>query len=88
MFPAIAAQVVFWFLGIWNDYFAPALYLTGSDWMTLQALLALLNDNNQYMPDYPLVMAGAVLSSIPIIVIYIACQKYFVQSLAMTGMKD
>lgn len=88
MFPAIAAQVVFWFLGIWNDYFAPALYLTGSDWMTLQALLALLNDNNKYMPDYPLVMAGAVLSSIPIIVIYIACQRYFVQSLAMTGMKD
>ncbi len=88
MFPAIAAQVVFWFLGIWNDYFAPSLYLSGSNWLTLQALLAQINDNMQRMPDYPLVMAGAVISSIPIIVIYIACQKYFVQSLAMSGMKD
>lgn len=88
MFPAIAAQVVFWFLGIWNDYFAPSIYLSGSNWLTLQALLAQINDNMQRMPDYPLVMAGSVISSVPIIVIYIACQKYFVQSLAMSGMKD
>ena len=88
MFPAIAAQVVFWFLGIWNDYFAPSLYLSGSNWLTLQALLAQINDNMQRMPDYPLVMAGSVLSSIPIIILYIACQRYFVQSLALTGMKD
>ena len=88
MFPAIAAQVVFWFLGIWNDYFAPSIYLSGSNWLTLQALLAQINDNMQRMPDYPLVMAGSVISSVPIIIIYIACQKYFVQSLAMSGMKD
>ncbi len=88
IFPAIAAQVVFWFLGIWNDYFAPSIYLSGSSWVTLQALLALINDNMQRMPDYPLVMAGSVISSIPIIIIYIVCQKYFVQSLAASGMKE
>ena len=88
IFPAIAAQVVFWFLGIWNDYFAPSIYLGGSEWLTLQSLLALMNDNMQRMPDYPLVMAGSVISSIPIIIIYLACQKYFVQSLAVTGMKE
>lgn len=88
IFPAIAAQVVFWFLGIWNDYFAPSIYLSGSDWLTLQALLALINDNMQRMPDYPLVMAGSVVSSIPIIIIYLVFQKYFVQSLATSGMKE
>lgn len=88
IFPAIAAQVVFWFLGIWNDYFAPSIYLGGSKWLTLQSLLALMNDNMQRMPDYPLVMAGSVISSIPIIIIYLVCQKYFVQSLAVTGMKE
>lgn len=88
IFPAIAAQVVFWFLGIWNDYFAPSIYLGGSEWLTLQSLLALMNDNMQRMPDYPLVMAGSVISSIPIIIIYLACQKFFVQSLAVTGMKE
>lgn len=86
--PAIAAQVIFWFLGIWNDYFAPSIYLSGSNWLTVQALLAVLNDNNARRPDLPLVMAGATISSIPIIVLYVAFQKYFVQSLALTGIKE
>ena len=86
--PAIAAQVIFWFLGIWNDYFAPSVYLSGSNWLTVQALLAILNDNNSRRPDLPLVMAGATVSSIPIVVLYITFQKYFVQSLALTGIKE
>lgn len=86
--PAIAAQVIFWFLGIWNDYFAPSVYLSGSNWLTVQALLAILNDNNARRPDLPLVMAGATISSLPIIVLYVVFQKYFVQSLALTGIKE
>ena len=86
--PAIAAQVIFWFLGIWNDYFAPSVYLSGSNWLTVQALLAILNDNNSRRPDLPLVMAGATVSSIPIVVLYITFQKYFVQSLALTGIQE
>lgn len=85
--PAIAAQVIFWFLGIWNDYFGPSIYLSG-EWLTVQALLALLNDNNARRPDLPLVMAGATISSLPVIVLYVVFQKYFVQSLALTGIKE
>ncbi len=90
MFPlvrtAIAAQVIFWFIGIWNDYFAPSIYLITPSHMTLQALLGLLNPgvNKQ---NLPIALAGAVLSSIPMFVIYITCQKFFIESLAIGGVK-
>lgn len=88
MFPliktAIAAQVIFWFVGIWNDYFAPSLYLTTRGKMTLQVLLGQLNNGLQYLP---MALAGAVLASIPMFVIYISCQKFFIESLAISGVK-
>ena len=83
---AIAAQVIFWFVGIWNDYFAPSLYLTSRNRMTLQVLLGQLNagTSGKYLP---MALAGAVLSSIPMLVIYISCQKFFIESLAISGVK-
>jgi len=83
---AIAAQVIFWFVGIWNDYFAPSLYLTSRDKMTLQVLLGQLNagTSGKYLP---MALAGAVLSSIPMLIIYISCQKFFIESLAISGVK-
>ncbi len=90
MFPliatAISAQVIFWFIGIWNDYFAPAIYLHTPRRKTLQALLGSLNParNSQYLPR---ALAGAVLSSIPMLVIYLSCQKFFIESLAISGVK-
>ncbi len=90
MFPlvktAVAAQVIFWFIGIWNDYFAPSIYLITPSHMTLQALLGSLNPsmNRQYLP---MALAGAVLSSIPMLIIYLSCQKFFIESLAIGGVK-
>jgi len=90
MFPlvktAISAQVIFWFIGIWNDYFAPSIYLRSWDVMTLQPMLSRVNSENasKYLPY---VFAGSVLSSIPMIAIYIGFQKYFIESLAISGVK-
>lgn len=90
MFPliktAIAAQVIFWFVGIWNDYFAPSLYLTSRENMTLQVLLGQLNSGTsaKYLP---MSLAGSVLSSIPMLIIYITCQKFFIESLTISGVK-
>ena len=84
---AIAAQVIFWFIGIWNDYFAPAIYLKSYENMTLQPMMARINSDNSSGTNLPLIMAGAVLSSIPMLTIYIACQKYFIESLAISGVK-
>ncbi len=89
MFPmiktAVAAQVIFWFTGIWNDYFAPAIYLKDTSRMTLQPLMAFINSNTS--GKLPLVMAGSVLSSIPMLVIYTTCQNFFVESMAISGVK-
>ncbi len=84
---AIAAQVIFWFTGIWNDYFAPAIYLKDQSVMTLQPMMAFINSNNSGGTNLPLIMAGAVLSSIPMLILYSTCQKFFVESMAISGVK-
>jgi multiple sugar transport system permease protein len=86
--PAIAVQVVFWFTGIWNDFFAPSIYLTNYDTQTLQPMLAKLSSENASgVVGLPLIMCGAVISSLPILVLYLFFQKYFVESIALTGVK-
>lgn len=84
---ALAAQIIFWFVGIWNDYFAPSLYLKSYDRMTLQPMMARINSDNSGGTNLPLIMAGSVLSSIPMLIIYITCQKFFIESLAISGVK-
>lgn len=84
---ALAAQIIFWFIGIWNDYFAPSLYLKSYETMTLQPMLMRINSDNSGGTNLPLIMSGAVLSSIPMLVIYITCQKFFIESLAISGVK-
>lgn len=84
---AIAAQIIFWFIGIWNDYFAPSIYLHTHSRMTLQPMLAIINSASSNGVRLPLIMTGAVLSSIPMLVIYITCQKFFIESLSISGVK-
>jgi multiple sugar transport system permease protein len=85
--PALAAQTIFWFVGIWNDYFAPSIYLTVQEVQTLQPLLASLNSTYESGTNYPLIMTGAVIASIPMIVVFLLFQKYFIKSMALTGVK-
>jgi multiple sugar transport system permease protein len=87
MGPAIAVQIIFWFSGIWNDFFAPSIYLTRYDSMTLQPMLAKLNGDNSAGVNLPLIMTGAVLSSIPILILYVSFQRFFVESVAISGVK-
>lgn len=84
---AIAAQVIFWFIGIWNDFFAPEIYLDSWEKLTLQPLLQRINVENSGGGNYPMIMAGAVLASLPMMIIYITCQKFFIESLAISGVK-
>jgi multiple sugar transport system permease protein len=87
MGPALAVQVIFWFTGIWNDFFAPSIYLTRYEAMTLQPMLAKLNGDNKDGVNLPVIMTGAVLSSVPILILYVAFQRFFVESVAISGIK-
>ena len=85
---AIAAQAIFWFVGIWNDFFAPSIYLTNPDVQTLQVYLNSLLDSNASGVELPTMMAGSVLASIPMIIIFFAFQNFFINSMALSGMKE
>ena len=87
MIPAISAQVIFWFMGIWNDYFAPSIYLTSASKLTLQAMLARLN-SNELGVNFTKIFAGAVMSSIPMIVFYIVFQNFFIESITIGAVKE
>lgn len=86
--PAIAAQVIFRFVGIWNDYFAPSLYLQNKNNWTLQVAITMLNSSsNGSGNDLPLLFAASFLSSIPMIILFILCRKMFVNLNANSGIK-
>lgn len=84
--PALATFAVFSFMFFWNDFMWP-LIVTNSDSMkTLTVGLASLAQG-QYGTDWPLLMAGAAFSIVPILIAFIFAQRYFVQGVALTGLK-
>jgi len=83
--PAIGALTIFTFLGKWNDYVGPLLYLSDPKRMTMP--LALSYFTGQRANDFGAVMAAAVLISLPVTIVYLCLQKQFVKGIAITGMK-
>lgn len=83
--PIIATLVVITFMGTWNDYFWPLVVLTDKAKMTLT--LALNQMNGQYTTQYNTLMAGSLLSMIPILILYASAQKYFQSGLKLGGLK-
>ena len=83
--PALLAQGVLGFIGGYNDYFGPLLYLHSPRRYTLQ--IALSYFEGTYVNEWPTVMAGAVITLIPTVIIFLIAQKYFVEGIAMTGFK-
>ena len=69
----------------WNNLMWPMIVNTSPDKMTLAAGLSYLQ--GQYLTDYPSIMAGALLSIIPLIIIYAIFQKQFIEGIALTGIK-
>jgi multiple sugar transport system permease protein len=83
--PAIATLSVITFLGAWNDFLWPLLVLKDRAMMTLPPGLRQLQ--GAYTSEYGQMMAGAALTAIPVLVIYIALQRYVVESVASSGVK-
>ncbi len=83
--PALFAQGLLGFIGGYNDYFGPYLYLQDDKWITLQ--LALKSFQGAYSNRVPTIMAGAVIALIPTLLIYVLAQKYFIEGIATSGMK-
>ncbi|MDR2202320.1 MAG: carbohydrate ABC transporter permease [Clostridiales bacterium] len=82
---ALIAQGVLGFVGGYNDYFGPLLYLQSPAKYTLQ--IALKNSVSTYGYDWQTVMSGAVIALIPTTVIYVFAQRFFIEGIATSGLK-
>ncbi|GGP07026.1 carbohydrate ABC transporter permease [Nonomuraea glycinis] len=83
--PALASLALLTFVNTWNDYMGPFIYLTSNELWTIQ--LGLRSFVGQYSADYAMIMTGAVLSVLPILVIFLFGQRYFIQGIATSGLK-
>jgi multiple sugar transport system permease protein len=84
--PALATLAIFVFMSNWNDLLGPVIYLSTRSKMTLTVGLALMH--GLYQTQWNLLMAGALISVVPILVLYIVAQQYFVQGIALSGIKE
>ena len=83
--PAISTLTIFTFVNTWNDFLGPYIYLTRDNLKTIQ--LGLRSFIGQYSSEYGLIMAGSVVTMIPVIAVFLALQKYFVEGVASSGLK-
>ncbi len=84
--PALAALAVFTFLGSWNDLLSPLVYLpTDLHKTTITVGLALFQ--TQYSGRWTVMMAGALVSVLPVIAIFFVAQRQFIEGIALTGVK-
>jgi multiple sugar transport system permease protein len=83
--PALATLAIFTFMWSWNDFINPIIYLRDVQSFTLTAGLSLFQ--GQYVGRWPLLMAGALVSVIPMIILFVVAQRHFVRGIALTGIK-
>lgn len=83
--PALSTLTIFTFVATWNDFLGPMIYLKTEAKKTLQIGLRMFI--SQYSSEYGLIMAASVLSLIPVLIVFLSLQKYFVEGIAATGVK-
>lgn len=85
--PALVTLGLFTFIGSWNNYMGHLIYLSDERLTTIPLLIAGLKETHMTGANWGRIMAASTLSIVPIAIVYLACQKYFVQGIATTGMK-
>jgi multiple sugar transport system permease protein len=81
----LATLAVLTFNNVWNDYLGPMIYLDSNANRTIQ--LGLATFKREYDTNYGAIMAGTVVSLIPVVIMYISAQKYFIEGVAFSGIK-
>ncbi|MCR4741190.1 MAG: carbohydrate ABC transporter permease [Lachnospiraceae bacterium] len=83
--PALSTLVIFTFVNTWNDFLGPLIYLTSDSKKTLQIGIKMFI--SQYSAEYGLIMAASVLSLIPVLIVFMSLQKYFVAGITTGAVK-
>jgi multiple sugar transport system permease protein len=83
--PALSTLTIFTFVNTWNDFLGPLIYLTKTELKTIQIGIRMFV--TQYTQEYGLIMAASVVSLIPVLIVFLALQRFFVEGIASTGIK-
>jgi len=83
--PILVTLAIFTFLGSWNDFLWPLIVLTGDDHHTLPVALASLT--REHVQDSELMMAGGVITVLPVLALFLVLQRYYIQGLLAGGIK-
>jgi multiple sugar transport system permease protein len=83
--PAIATVVIFAFLRTWNDFIGPLIFLTDARWYTLSLGAQQIMHNLD--PKWDILLTLGVMMTFPVLIIFFLLQKYFIQGIAMSGIK-
>lgn len=83
--PALITVAIFSFLATWNDFLGPLIYLNSSEKYTLA--IGLSQFKGQYNSEWGLLMAASTLVLAPVLALFFVAQRYFVQGIAVTGLK-
>jgi len=83
--PALAAQAIFVFMGSWNDFMRPLIILSDPELFTLP--LGLNSFKGQYISYWNYIMAASMVFTLPVLVIYIFFNRYFIKGISFTGGK-
>jgi ABC-type glycerol-3-phosphate transport system permease component len=84
--PAFAALAIFTFLESWNSFLWPLIVIDTPEMRTLPLGLALLK--TQYIAQWPLIMAATLLTSLPVVIVYLIFQRQFIEGIVMSGIKQ
>ena len=83
--PALAAVGIFTFIESWNDLFGPLIFVNSAQYQTLP--IALAQFQGQFFTTVSILMAASTITVVPVVVMYLFAQKYFVQAITATGLK-
>ncbi|MBY5393579.1 carbohydrate ABC transporter permease [Rhizobium leguminosarum] len=83
--PALSTLTIFTFVTTWNDFLGPMIYLTKTELKTVQIGLRMFI--SQYSAEYGLIMAASVVALIPVLIVFLSLQRFFVEGIASTGLK-
>jgi multiple sugar transport system permease protein len=83
--PALTTLGIFTFVGTWNDFLRPLIFLSSNEQQTLT--LGIYTAQGLFATDWPLLMATVALSLLPVTIMFLAVQDLFVEGVALTGLK-
>lgn len=86
--PALAAHGVLWFIGSWNDYLAPTIFIKNEKWQPVTVMVAKFNEQYAINTHVPRIMAGSVMLLVPVLIIYGIFQKWIIESVMFTSVKE